>query len=195
VAVLDSRELSTPPTSTAPAGGDLDYEIASGGSEFGALLRLTRNGEPVPCGADKTTCFALLYGTDKPCADCPVLKPDGDWPRKRVRLGRAKEGAAGNTFEVTTATRTTATTTSVRTRTVSEGEVTMIHEARLDQVAERARLSVREREIFVSLVQGRSIDEIAAALGIAVRTVKHHQSSLLQKIGADSRADILRILY
>jgi DNA-binding CsgD family transcriptional regulator len=43
-------------------------------------------------------------------------------------------------------------------------------------------------------VLGRSLDEIARILGIAPRTVKFHQANVLQKLGADSRLDLMRLL-
>jgi len=64
--------------------------------------------------------------------------------------------------------------------------------ARVDRVA--AELSPREREVLDLLLLGRSHDEIGAALRIAPRTAKFHQANVLRKLGADSRADLLRVL-
>jgi DNA-binding CsgD family transcriptional regulator len=61
--------------------------------------------------------------------------------------------------------------------------------------ADTANLSEREREVLRYLLLGRGIEDIAKLVGIAVRTVKHHQASLLAKLGADSRADLVRVLY
>lgn len=67
--------------------------------------------------------------------------------------------------------------------------------ARLDELAERARLSKRERDVLELLVDGQSFEGIGAALGITARTVKYHQGRLLSKLGADSRSDLMRLLF
>ncbi|NJD27050.1 MAG: response regulator transcription factor [Chloroflexi bacterium] len=58
--------------------------------------------------------------------------------------------------------------------------------ARRDRRAEPA-ITDREREILELLRQGLSNKEIAAGLGITVKTVKAHLSSLFQKIGVLDR--------
>jgi DNA-binding CsgD family transcriptional regulator len=49
------------------------------------------------------------------------------------------------------------------------------------------RLSPRERDVLRYLVAGQSDREIAAALSISPRTVMHHVSRILDKLGASSR--------
>ncbi|MBX3229604.1 MAG: helix-turn-helix transcriptional regulator [Labilithrix sp.] len=65
---------------------------------------------------------------------------------------------------------------------------------RLDDLARQSSLTGREREVFELLVLGRSAHEMATVLGITARTVKFHQQRVLEKIGADTRLDILRVL-
>jgi DNA-binding CsgD family transcriptional regulator/tetratricopeptide (TPR) repeat protein len=48
-------------------------------------------------------------------------------------------------------------------------------------------LTTREQEILELLSQGRSNDEISASLFISVRTVEHHVTAILGKLGATSR--------
>jgi DNA-binding CsgD family transcriptional regulator len=67
-------------------------------------------------------------------------------------------------------------------------------EAKVARVSAKRRLSVRERQVLQQLVRGRGVQEIGTLLGIAPRTVKFHQANVLQKLGADSRADLLRVL-
>ncbi|PRI11513.1 response regulator [Leucobacter massiliensis] len=57
-----------------------------------------------------------------------------------------------------------------------------------DPVPGIAELTAREREILASLREGLSNARIAARLGISVPTVKTHVSSVLVKLGAESRA-------
>jgi DNA-binding response OmpR family regulator len=64
---------------------------------------------------------------------------------------------------------------------------------RREQLALEARLSDREREVLELLLLGRNHQEIGTALGIAARTAKFHQMNILEKLGADSRMDLLRL--
>jgi DNA-binding CsgD family transcriptional regulator len=50
-------------------------------------------------------------------------------------------------------------------------------------------LTPREVEVLRLLAAGRSNREIAAALGVSLRTVEHHIASIYGKIGARRRAD------
>jgi DNA-binding CsgD family transcriptional regulator len=50
-------------------------------------------------------------------------------------------------------------------------------------------LTKREQEILQLLSEGQSNDEIAASLFISVRTVEHHVSAILGKLGATRRKD------
>jgi FixJ family two-component response regulator len=53
-------------------------------------------------------------------------------------------------------------------------------------------LSEREREVFVGVVAGRLNKQIAAQLGIAERTVKAHRAQVMEKMRAESVADLVR---
>lgn len=55
------------------------------------------------------------------------------------------------------------------------------------------RLTTREREIFDHLVAGRSNEDIAAILSIAVRTVETHRQHIFKKLGAHSLVELVRI--
>ncbi len=57
-----------------------------------------------------------------------------------------------------------------------------------DPVAGQEQLTRREREVLAALREGLSNARIASRLGISVPTVKTHVSSILVKLGADSRA-------
>lgn len=61
--------------------------------------------------------------------------------------------------------------------------------------AVRARLALltsRERQVFEGVVQGLPNKQIAAHLGIALKTVKVHRGRVMQKMEADSVADLVR---
>jgi two-component system, LuxR family, response regulator FixJ len=62
-------------------------------------------------------------------------------------------------------------------------------------VEERAtRLSNREREVAALVVAGKRSKQIAAQLGISVRTVEGYRARLLRKMQASSAAELIAIL-
>ena len=68
---------------------------------------------------------------------------------------------------------------------------------RTSEVAElRARyerLTPREREVFALVVAGLLNKQVAAQLGASERTVKAHRAQVVQKMEADSLADLVRM--
>jgi DNA-binding NarL/FixJ family response regulator len=54
------------------------------------------------------------------------------------------------------------------------------------------RLSNREFEVFRLLVAGRGPTEIAEQLRLSVKTVSTHKTRILEKMGVDSTADLVR---
>lgn len=54
-------------------------------------------------------------------------------------------------------------------------------------------LTARERDVFCLLALGRRPGNIAATLGISVKTVESHRSRLMLKLGADNLADVIRL--
>ena len=59
--------------------------------------------------------------------------------------------------------------------------------------SERTNLSRRELDVLRLLGLGYSNKEIASALFITVRTVESHRAHLMQKTGARSRAEVVRV--
>jgi DNA-binding NarL/FixJ family response regulator len=56
--------------------------------------------------------------------------------------------------------------------------------------ADRAHLSRREMEVVALVVEGRSNDEIGAALGIGAKTVETHLARLFERFGIASRTEL-----
>ena len=66
-------------------------------------------------------------------------------------------------------------------------------EARRDATERLRELSPREREVLEHVVRGRLNKQIAGDLGIAEGTVKQHRGRVMQKLGARSVPDLVRI--
>jgi DNA-binding NarL/FixJ family response regulator len=54
------------------------------------------------------------------------------------------------------------------------------------------RLSDREFEVFQRLVAGESVTDIAAGLNLSGKTVSTHKARLMEKLGIDNQADLVR---
>ncbi len=175
------------------SGRDLDYEITTAGDVSFGLTRLQLDNEPVKIPSEDRRCFAVIHDRQQPCDDCPVLRDDSQpWPRVHVRSVRI-DNATG--YQVVTAEQSSASLVRLRIRAVTDHMLEAIHIAKVQQLAERAELSAREREVLMYLLLGRTTEDIATLVGIAERTVKYHQANVLQKLGADSRADLMRLLF
>jgi DNA-binding CsgD family transcriptional regulator len=57
--------------------------------------------------------------------------------------------------------------------------------------ARRYRLSARESQVVELVVRGQANRQIALALGIGVETAKKHLSRIFDKVGVDSRAQLM----
>jgi DNA-binding NarL/FixJ family response regulator len=56
-----------------------------------------------------------------------------------------------------------------------------------------ASLSIREKEVFPLLADGKSIKEIAEQLCISPKTVETHKYNIMEKLGVESIADLTKI--
>jgi two-component system response regulator FixJ len=64
-----------------------------------------------------------------------------------------------------------------------------------DTVSARlGKLSQREREILKELVAGKNVKQIAMQLGTSPNTVRNQRSSILEKMEANSMADLVRMV-
>ena len=54
-------------------------------------------------------------------------------------------------------------------------------------------LSPREREVMALLAEGKANKEVASVLGLSTRTVEGHRARLMEKLGIDSLAQLVRI--
>lgn len=63
------------------------------------------------------------------------------------------------------------------------------HDAGLDPYS---TLTARERETFQLVVEGKTTREIAAVLGIGVKTAENHRARMMEKLGVRNSADVVR---
>jgi DNA-binding NarL/FixJ family response regulator len=66
----------------------------------------------------------------------------------------------------------------------------VVHSSRREQV--RAQLTAREREVATMIALGHTNKEVAATLGISVKTVEAHKARLMEKLDISSRAELVR---
>ena len=104
-------------------------------------------------------------------------------------------GAAGyllkdaDADEIVNAVRTASTGSSPLSPTIAGAVVRRVREqsSNVEQPEDLLALSEREREILRLVAQGRDNTEIAQELYLSPSTVKNHVSSILDKLGVDSR--------
>jgi len=58
-----------------------------------------------------------------------------------------------------------------------------------------ARLTAREREVFLHLIGGQLNKQVAADLSISERTIKLHRARILEKLEVDSMAELARLAF
>jgi len=181
------RDLDVP--SSIWNKGDYEYRIAQ--TPFGDVRRAlhVQSGESLSASEGRP-CYQLFHRRATPCEDCPAAKP-GDLPQTVART----KGGAHPFLEILTARPSEDNRAiDVSVRRLPVGFLGTLIEARTAELAAKGNLSERERTVLPYLFMGRSLRDIATILGISIRTVKFHQANIVEKLGADSRADLLRLI-
>jgi len=181
------RDLELP--SSTWNKGDYEYRISQ--TPFGDVRRAlhVQSGESLSASEGRP-CYQLFHRRATPCEDCPAAKP-GDLPQTVART----KGGAQPLLEILTARPSEENgAVDVSVRRIPVGVLGALVEARMRELAAAANLTKRERDVLRYLIMGRSVQDIGTALGITTRTVKFHQANIVRKSGADSRADILRLI-
>lgn len=181
--VVVSRERCQ--AAPVPFEGDMHYEISTRSSNFGVIEAAWPESDELV----GKRCYVAIGRSQTVCSDCPVRTPTNE-PVAIVSLPGAGEG-----YKLVTVEKTQRATARVASRRISGALLSDLLAARIHDLASRQKLSPRERQVLLALVDGRSRDEIAEEMGITPRTVKFHQANMLAKMGADSRADLIRLFF
>lgn len=165
------------------------YVVRTSRAAAGELeVMSARNGALVqpPSGA---RCYEHVYGRSAPCDGCPFLSEGVSQDTTFARV----EGEDKSVVHASAA-RLGEGSTMILARRLSPSDVGGVIQARIEALAAQRGLSPREREVLKLATIGRSRSDIANVLGITQRTVKHHVANIFAKLGADSQADLLRVL-
>jgi DNA-binding CsgD family transcriptional regulator len=118
-----------------------------------------------------------------------------------ARAATSKQTCVGVVLERTShgmqlvaAKRVDADTVRVNAYRLDDSLVRELLTARARMLADDSSLTTREREVLELMLLGRSARDIAAALRISHSTAKFHQANVLEKVGAESRFDLFRLL-
>lgn len=80
-------------------------------------------------------------------------------------------------------------------RAIERSRVALVQSSELKLLNQRyASLTPREREVLVWVVSGLLNKQVGAELGMTEATVKAHRGQVMQKMKADSLADLVRIV-
>lgn len=182
--------LRTRPAEEPEGESDLVVDINVEPAELGSITRVlapTGSGGVELLGRP---CFEVFHRRSLPCEACPVLRAEGRWPHVVV-LHRSPSRDA---FRVLVERPLFQHVVRATVTLLAEAAIGPLLRARLQRMADDARLTPREREALEYLLLGRTQDEIARLMRISPRTAKFHQTNLLEKLGADSRVDLVRLL-
>lgn len=165
------------------------YEVQLAGREFGRLRAIGTLRGRVP--AHGVRCHEHFAASPEPCAGCPALALKEQPNTKRVS-GVIVSGTLP--LWVAHAERKDSHVCRVVSVPLAEESVGELFQARVSHLAARSGLSDRERSVFDLVLLGRSFEQIGSVLRITPRTVRFHLGNILAKVGADSRADLFRVL-
>jgi DNA-binding CsgD family transcriptional regulator len=174
------------------AWSEAHYEVWMSPGRAGELKRVwDAESKPGDDLAEGELCYRGLYQRDNPCPGCPVFTPSAPL---RSSVGVTRPRGRHDDLRVVSIESTAKDSVAVRSHVVTDALLGELMRAKVDALAERGALTERERSVLWHLLLGGSVVDIGDALGISPRTVKFHQSNLLDKLGAESRVDLTRIL-
>ena len=83
---------------------------------------------------------------------------------------------------------------SIRNALQHDEKQRALRSQRADIAARMAELTPREHEVMTMVTDGRSNKEIATSLGVSAKTVEVHRARVMDKMRADSLAELVRMV-
>jgi two-component system response regulator FixJ len=83
---------------------------------------------------------------------------------------------------------------SIRNALQHDEKQRTLRSQRADITARMSELTPRENEVMAMVTDGKSNKEIAAALGVSAKTVEVHRARVMDKMRADSLAELVRMV-
>jgi PAS domain S-box-containing protein len=163
------------------------FEISLADHEFGKIGRVHGAAAVDVVGR---SCYQVVAERETPCSTCPLLGSDDAARPVSVSVMTTPRGG----LAVMRAIRIDRRRAQVSHELLDPAALPQLIQGRLAALADERQLSQREREVLHFLVLGMSVDEIAAELSISPRTVKFHQANVLDKLGLESRLELIRTL-
>jgi DNA-binding NarL/FixJ family response regulator len=71
----------------------------------------------------------------------------------------------------------------------------MVHVCRSGTTPDKDVLTVRQKEILTLIAEGKTNTEIASCFNISRRTVEHHRTNLMQRLGLKNTAELVRYAF
>lgn len=177
------------PAATGTFPDDMHYEISTMDADFGTI-RYVWGAKPDAPSLIGQRCYEAIGLRREVCPECPAQARQPRSPATIVPLPGEERS-----YSLVTVESVTETTARVGSRRIGEALLNDLLAARVEDVALRQKLSARERQVLRALIAGQAKEDMAEELGISPRTVKFHQANVLAKLGADSRADLLRLIF
>ena len=127
----------------------------------------------------------------------------GSWPLPQLPesiqpFGRLDAGASGYVLKGSSTTELVNAISSVQcgetyiTQNFASRVITGLRDASLRRrAAEAVMLSIREQQIVRLLMSGKTNKEIAIAIKISEKTVKHYMTALMQKLQVRNRLEVV----
>jgi DNA-binding CsgD family transcriptional regulator/tetratricopeptide (TPR) repeat protein len=159
---------------------------------WSAAIWLSRMEQPADAPVQAPEPYALELAGDWKAASAQWEQLGRPYDAALVRMGSADEAGLRDALVTLEALSARTAAAFVRKRMKALGVKTIPRGPRLTTQVSPAGLTAREQEVLALLAEGLADREISRRLFISERTVHHHVSAVLSKIGVPSRTAAAR---
>lgn len=138
-------------------------------------------------------CHVVLYQRGGPCPGCPLVPITEPMPESNVGVVLASRSLWP--LKITYAVQSAPGRFRLTIYEVFPALFKQLISARIASLSRQAGLTPRESQVLEGIARGLWREAIAEELQITARTVKFHQQNLRSKLGLESRADLMRLLF